>query len=101
MPPPQAGGGGFKPMTTNIKHMETNVLTNRTTVRQVLQDVYEQVNWAYLARNYFGKSRAWLYHKFNGVNNGKDDDFSDVDRATLKHALNDTAQRLMQAAERL
>ncbi len=38
------------------------------TVRQVLDDVYEEVNWAYLAKNYFGKSRSWLYHKFSGRN---------------------------------
>lgn len=37
-------------------------------VRQVLDDVYEEVNWAYLAKNYFGKSRSWLYHKFSGRN---------------------------------
>ena len=38
----------------------------QTTVRQELNDVYEDINWAYLAQNYFGKSRSWLYHKFSG-----------------------------------
>lgn len=71
------------------------------TTRQVLADVYEQVNWAYLAKNYFGKSRSWLYHKFAGLNNGKPDDFSDVDKGTLKDALNDIASKLQAAAERL
>ena len=53
-------------------------------MRQVLSDVYEDINWAYLAQNYFGKSRSWLYHKFSGRNNGKPDDFSDVVFVTAK-----------------
>lgn len=70
-------------------------------VRQILDDVYEEVNWAYLAKNYFGKSRSWLYHKFAGKNNGVADDFSDIDREKLKHALKDIAMRINSAADRL
>jgi len=73
----------------------------RTTVRQALDDVYEQVNWAYLAKNYFGKSRSWLYHKFSGMNNGVPDDFSDVDRETLRSALYDIATKVTSVADRL
>lgn len=81
--------------------MEMQTVMEKTTARQVLADVYEEVNWAYLAKNYFGKSRSWLYHKFSGTNNGKDDDFSDIDRGRLKAALRDIAGRLTQAADRL
>lgn len=80
--------------------MET-VMQKRMTARQVLADVYEEVNWAYLAKNYFGKSRSWLYHKFSGMNNGVEDDFSDIDRNTLKAALKDIACRVDAAADRL
>ncbi|MDO4309948.1 MAG: DUF5053 domain-containing protein [Prevotella sp.] len=83
--------------------MDTVLLQTRqrATVRQVLDDIYEEVNWAYLAKNYFGKSRSWLYHKFNGVNNGKDDDFSDIDREKLRASLKDIAVRVNEAADRL
>lgn len=81
--------------------MEENVKQQKTTTRQVLADVYEEVNWAYLAKNYFGKSRSWLYHKFSGTNNGAPDDFSDVDRERLKSSLQDIAERIRQAADRL
>lgn len=81
--------------------METVLTQEKTTVRQVLASVYEDINWAYLAKNYFGKSRSWLYHKFSGVNNGKADDFSDIDRERLKGALTDIAVRLRQTADRL
>lgn len=80
--------------------MET-VMQKRMTARQVLADVYEEVNWAYLAKNYFGKSRSWLYHKFSGMNNGVEDDFNDIDRNTLKAALKDIACRVDAAANRL
>lgn len=74
---------------------------SKTTTRQVLSDVYEQVNWAYLAKNYFGKSRSWLYHKFSGMNNGVPDDFSDVDREKLRFALNDIADKIKLSASQL
>lgn len=81
--------------------MESRVIVSNGSVRQVLADIYEDINWAYLAKNYFGKSRSWLYHKFNGMNNGKPDDFSDVDREKLKGALCDIADRLRRTAETL
>ncbi|MDD6015547.1 MAG: DUF5053 domain-containing protein [Prevotellaceae bacterium] len=85
--------------------MEAIVMERRmhqkASVREVLNDVYEEVNWAYLAKNYFGKSRSWLYHKFSGMNNGVADDFSDVDRDRLKNALKDIAQRVNAVADRL
>ncbi len=82
--------------------METAVMTQqKATVRQVLDDVYEEVNWAYLAKNYFGKSRSWLYHKFSGRNGNAAADFSDIDRDRLKAALKDIAARVSMAADRL
>lgn len=90
---------------TKIIDMETVIMQARVPqkapVRQVLSDVYEEVNWAYLAKNYFGKSRSWLYHKFSGMNNGVADDFSDVDRDKLKFALKDIALRVNAVADRL
>ena len=69
--------------------------------RQVLDDIYEEVDWAYLAKNYFGKSRSWLYHKFSGRNGAQQADFSDVDRDRLRAALKDIAARVGAAADRL
>ena len=72
-----------------------------TSVKQTLMDVYEEINWAYLAKNYFGKTRSWIYHKFSGMNNGLPDDFSDVDKEQLKYALYDISRRINAAADRL
>lgn len=76
-------------------------MNNEPTVKEILLDVYEEVNWAYLAKNYFGKSRSWLYHKFSGMNNGKEDDFSEIDRQSLKDALLDISSRIAASANRL
>lgn len=84
-----------------MEKFETDVIVEKGNVRKVLSDVYEDINWAYLAKNYFGKSRSWLYHKFSGMNNGKPDDFSDVDRERLKGALYDIADRLRRTADTL
>lgn len=81
--------------------MNNIMQVQRTTVRQTLMDVYEEVNWAYLAVNYFGKSRSWIYHKMSGTNNGKPDDFSDIDREKLKGALVDMSERIRLAADKL
>lgn len=85
----------------NMEIMEADVTVATGNVRKVLSDVYEDINWAYLAKNYFGKSRSWLYHKFSGMNNGKPDDFSDIDREKLKGALYDIADRLRKTADTL
>ena len=71
------------------------------TTKETLMEVYEQVNWAYLAKNYFGKTRSWLYHKFAGMNNGVPDDFNDIDRNTLREALYDMSDKIRSAADRL
>ena len=59
------------------------------------------MNWAYLAKNYFGKSHSWLYHKFSRQNNGKSDDVNDMDRELLRNALRDIAAMVNLAADRL
>lgn len=94
---PSLSGEGIK----KDINMEYAIVNQQTTVRQVLNDVYEDINRAYLAQNYFGKSRSWLYHKFSGRNNGKPDDFSDIDRERLKGALVDIANRLRMTADKL
>ena len=73
----------------------------KMTTKQALLEVYEEINWAYLARNYFGKTRSWIYHKFAGTNNGKPDDFNETDRETLKAALLEISQKLANVAQNL
>lgn len=45
-------------------HVES--LDNNITIREQMKEVADLVPVAYIAKNYFGKSRAWLYQRING-----------------------------------
>jgi hypothetical protein len=50
---------------------------------------------AYIARNYFNKSKEWLYQKINGnAVNGKPAAFSDMEMLTLNNAIRDISEKL-------
>ncbi|MGN1354447.1 MAG: DUF5053 domain-containing protein [Alloprevotella sp.] len=84
-----------------MKANTANTANTDKKVRQILGDIYEVVNLAYLSKNYFGKNRNWLYHQLSGTTDGTEDVFNEKDRQTLKEALSDIASRLNAAAEQL
>ena len=84
--------------------METIVVRPETemTVKQQLNDILMMVSWREIARQYFGKSSSWLYHKMDGIDgNGGKGDFTLAERAQLKGALCDMADRLRAAADKI
>ena len=86
--------GGIK-----IDRMEILVKQNRKTVKQKMSDILLDVSWAKISERYFGKSRSWLYHKMDGVNNGKPDDFNEAEKETLRSALLDLSERIRKCAK--
>jgi hypothetical protein len=86
--------GGIK-----IDRMEILVKQNRKTVKQKMSDILLDVSWAKISERYFGKSRSWLYHKMDGVNNGKPDDFNEAEKETLRSALLDLSERISKCAK--
>ena len=72
---------------------------NRETVKQKMLDILLDVSWAKISEKYFGKSRSWLYHKMDGMNNGKPDDFDEAEKEILRTALLDLSQRIIRCAE--
>lgn len=64
-----------------------------------MADILLDVSWAKLSERYFGKSRSWLYHKMDGMNNGKPDDFNEKEKETLRNALLDLSRRISKCAE--
>ena len=92
---PSANGRGHK--KTN---MEIIVKQNRETVKQKMSDILLDVSWAKISEKYFGKSRSWLYHKMNGMNNGKPDDFDEAEKEVLRNALLDLSQRISRCANK-
>ena len=84
-------------METIIEEKKTDV-----TVKQQLSDVLMIVSWREIARQYFGKSSSWLYHKLDGIDgNGGKGDFTSEERVKLKGALCDLADRLRTAADKI
>ena len=72
---------------------------NRETVKQKMSDILLDVSWAKISEKYFGKSRSWLYHKMDGMNNGKPDDFDEAEKEIPRNALLDLSQRIIRCAE--
>lgn len=59
-------------------------------IRQKMGPLADAINFAFIAREYFGKSRSWLYHKIKGdIVNGKPASFTPGEKETFFNALND------------
>lgn len=74
------------------------------TMKQKLAPILPIVNWSNLSKDYFGRTRAWLYQKMSGTDvngNGHPFDFNDQEREELKGALLDVARRIKEAAEKI
>ena len=58
-----------------------------TKVKMQLMEVTEIVSLSYIAKNYFHKTRTWLYQKINGNKvNGKEASFTKEEINTLNYA---------------
>jgi hypothetical protein len=66
-----------------------------TKVKMQLMEVTEIVSLSYIAKNYFHKTRTWLYQKINGNKiNGKSASFTKEEINTLNHAIQDISKKL-------
>lgn len=73
-----------------------------TDMKEKLSDVLMVLSWREIARTYFGKSSSWLYHKMDGINGmGGEGGFTPSESAQLKEALNDLADRIRDAADKI
>jgi hypothetical protein len=59
-------------------------------IRKKLDRVLDFASMSYIAKNYFGKTRHWLYQRINGnLVNGKPVDFTPEELDTLSVALSE------------
>ena len=62
-------------------------------------DIPDVISFSYIAKTYFGKSRAWLMQKVNGnFVNGKQATFTAAEREKFKDALLDISNKLSAVA---
>jgi len=64
-------------------------------VKVQLMKVSEIVSMSYIAKNYFHRTRQWMYKKINGnLVNGKPARFTESEISTLNFALKDISKQL-------
>lgn len=74
--------------------------TERKTMYQQMDDIFDAITWGDLARTYFDKSASWFYNKMKGIDgNGKPTEFNLEERIQFKGALCDLADRIRRAAD--
>jgi hypothetical protein len=64
-------------------------------IREKMGDLDQAISFAYIAKNYFGKSYSWLAQRLNGSKvNGKEAHFNREEVLQLQSALNDLGKKL-------
>ena len=72
------------------------------TMKSQLKDILLAISWADLSKTYFKKHCSWLYDRLNGVDqNANPVAFTDEEKAQLKDALTDLADRIRRAADNI
>ena len=77
------------------KSKEVDASLNAITVRMQLSDNIELLPLSYIAKNYFRKSRQWLYQRVNANKvHGKPAAFTKEELSTFNFALSDIGKRI-------
>lgn len=86
------------------KHLdaELNAIENRVdslgksiTIREQMNEVIDLIPVSYIAKNYFGKSRAWLYQRINGYKvRGRVYSLNEKEVETFNRALKDISNKI-------
>ncbi|MDR1985107.1 MAG: DUF5053 domain-containing protein [Prevotellaceae bacterium] len=64
-------------------------------IKEQLKPISKIISIAYIAKEYFGKSREWLYQRINGYNvNGKPARFTEDELTTLNNALKEVGKTI-------
>lgn len=74
---------------------ETNEHARDIIVRNKIRDILPIISLSFIAREYFGKTKEWLYQRINGnIVNGKPARFTEEELKILDKALKDIGHRL-------
>lgn len=70
--------------------------------RTLLGDAADALSLSYIAKEYFGKGRSWLYQRLNGCTvNGKPAAFTQNELTVLAGSLKDLSQRLSEISSNI
>ena len=80
----------LKESTCRIKNT-----VNDIQIRMQLENVIDILPLSYISKNYFNKTRQWLYQRINGnCVNGKTATFTESEIETFNYALQDISKRI-------
>lgn len=69
---------------------------NGRKVKEKLKDIQDVISLSYIAKEFFGKDRTWLYHRINGtLINGKPAAFTEDELKVLSVALKTIGDRFI------
>lgn len=75
---------------------ETNDRAKEIVVKEQIREILPVISLSFVAKEYFGKTKEWLYQRINGnIVNGKPAKFTTEEKMTLNLALKDIAEKLM------
>lgn len=78
-------------MSSGLRQVERDV----EAIRNQIANRYELLPISYIAKHYFGKSRAWLYQRINGNKvNGKNYSLNTEQKAIFNGAVRDIARQI-------
>jgi len=78
---------------------KTKRFCEEVTIRLKLEEILGVVSMAYIAREYFHKSKAWFSQKLNGnIKNGTISSFSEDELRILYIALEDISEKIKNTA---
>ena len=70
-------------------------LDKRITIREQMSEIIDLIPISYIAKNYFGKSRAWLYQRINGYKvRGRVYSLNEKEVETFNRALKDISHKI-------
>lgn len=74
---------------------ETEEFIEVENLKNKLEPILPYISISQIAKDYFGKSRNWLYQKLNGnIVNGKRAQFNKSEISILKNAINDITKKM-------
>ncbi len=80
-------------VTVQMDKLEANI--EEFKIKEKLGDLTEAINFSYIARKYFGKSKHWLYQRINGYKvNGKVAQFTSEEKEKFNAALSDISSKI-------
>ena len=76
-----------------------NEFCNEVTIRMKLDEILGVVSTAYIAREYFHKSKSWFSQKLNAnIKNGRASQFTEEELHALSYALYDISDKIKNTA---